>query len=98
MWFAPLWPVIVAALTWLLRQIVVKFMVLAAVVALVVFLMPMVWSLVQPYTGIDLASYFGGLSPTLWWWLDVARLDVGLPTMLSAIVARFLIRRLPIVG
>lgn len=98
MFAAPLWPIISAAFGWLFRQVLIKFVVLSACFAVVSFFLPIVWSKVQPFTSINLGSFFGALPPGVWYFLDLARLDVGLPLMVSAIVARFIIRRLPFVG
>jgi hypothetical protein len=98
MFAAPLWPIISAALAWLLRQVLVKFVVLSACFAVIGYFLPLVWAKVQPFTSINLASFFTALPPGVWYFLDLARLDFGLPLMLSAIVARFIIRRLPMVG
>ena len=98
MFAAPLWPIISAALAWLARQVLVKFFVLAACFAIVGYFLPMVWSRVQPFTSVNLGDYFGALPAGVWYFLDLARLDFGIPLMMSAIVSRFIIRRLPVVG
>jgi hypothetical protein len=98
MFLAALWPILTAFLAFVFRQIVVKFLVLAAVFAVVAMFLPMVWNLVAPYAGIKLGDYFSALPGGVWYFLDFARLDVGLPLIFSAIIARFTIRRLPFVG
>lgn len=46
----------------------------------------------------SITSAMSGISPGVWWVLDLFRLDFGLPAVLAAAVTRFAIRRLPIIG
>jgi hypothetical protein len=39
-----------------------------------------------------------GLNAGVWWVLDLFNLSYGVPLLISAYVARFLIRRLPVIG
>lgn len=89
------WPVV----AWLLREVVVKFIVFAAVFALVDFLVPYVVGYIFPFIGVSNLNYaFDFVSPGVWFWLDFFNLAFGLPMIISAFVARFLIRRLPVIG
>ena len=45
-----------------------------------------------------LTGAFGGLSSDMWYWLDLFAIPTGLPMIVSAFAARFIIRRLPIIG
>ncbi len=86
-------------LSFLLREVVVKFVVFAAVFALVVFLVPFAVSYIAPFIGTgSLTSAFGALGPGVWWFLDMFNLAYGVPLVVSAYVARFLVRRLPVIG
>ncbi len=90
-----LWPLI----SWIFREIVVKFVVFAAIVLLVVELMPLVFAYAAPFVGVtNLTAAFAALPAGIWWGVDLFRLDIGVPLLISAYVARFLIRRLPVVG
>lgn len=90
--FAPL-------LQFLFREVAVKFLVLTAVFAVMAVLVPKVIELATPHIGVTaLNNAFGGLDGGVWFFLDFFALDYGLPLLLSAFVARFLIRRLPLVG
>lgn len=93
-----LWPLITATLTWLFRQVLIKLVVLAIVASVIAYLLPWVWGKLSPFLGINLSSYFSALPSGVWYFLDFANLGYGLPLILSAIVARFLIRRIPFVG
>jgi hypothetical protein len=34
----------------------------------------------------------------VWWWLEIFAFDYGVPLVISASVAAFVIRRLPVIG
>lgn len=90
---------IAAALSWLLRGVVLKFIVMTVIFAAVEFLVPMVIGFIAPFvSGNSLTSAFGMLPAGVWYFLDFFNLSYGVPLILSAYVSRFLIRRLPVVG
>ena len=93
-------PLILAPLvTWLVRDVVVKFFVFTAVFALVAFLVPKAIAYLGNFINPGgLSSAFGGVSPGVWFFLDFFQLGYGVPLLISAWVARFLIRRLPVIG
>ncbi|VVE52988.1 hypothetical protein PAQ31011_04836 [Pandoraea aquatica] len=41
---------------------------------------------------------FAGIPDGVWYWLDLFAVSEGVPMVISAVAARFLIRRLPIIG
>lgn len=88
---------IVAA--WLVREVVIKAAVFAALYALLVLFMPLVWGYVSGFVGVSgLTSLFNAVPDGVYWFLYALKFDVGIPLVISAYVSRFLIRRLPIVG
>ena len=92
---AVLWTVI----TWLFRTVVLQFVVMGIVLIVVTQLMPVVIGYVTSFVSPDgLTNVFGNLDPGVWFFLDFFALDVGLPLVISAYVARFLIRRIPFIG
>ena len=92
---AILWPIV----SWLLREVVVKFAVLSGVFALVAFLVPKAVNLLGDFLNAgSLTSAFSGLPSSVWFFIDAFQLGYGLPLVISAYVARFLIRRLPVIG
>lgn len=94
-----MWVLLSPLLSWVFRGVVVQFLVLAGVVALVVFLVPFAVEQIGGFIGTSaLSSAFGGLPAGIWYFIDLARLDFGIPWVLSAFVARFLVRRLPVIG
>lgn len=92
---AILWPIV----SWLLRGVVVKFVIFTGLFAILALLMPKAAELLATWTGTaSLTSAFAGLPVGVWWFLDFFQLGYGVPLMISAFVTRFLIRRLPVIG
>ncbi len=93
-------PAILYALAgWLLRQVVIKFVVIGAVYALLVLLVPMAVGYLAPFIGTgSLNSLFAAVPDSVYFFFYFFRLDVGLPLTISAFIAGFLIRRLPLIG
>jgi hypothetical protein len=92
-------PLIASAITWIFREIVVKFLVFTAAISLVVFLVPFVVSYLGDFIKpAFLVSAFSQIPSEVWFFLDFFALDSGLPLVISAYVSRFLIRRMPVIG
>ena len=92
---AILWPIV----SWIFREVVVKFLIFTALFAVLAFLIPKAIAMVSPWIGTTgLSNAFGGLGPGVWFFLDFFQLGYGVPLVLSAFVTRFLIRRLPVIG
>jgi hypothetical protein len=92
-------PVVISILTWIFREIVIKFVVFTAVFALVLFFVPFVVKYLGNFIKLDfLTSAFTGLDPQICFILNFFSLGYGLPLLLSAYVSRFLIRRIPFIG
>ena len=85
--------------SWLIRAVVIKFIVLTAVFSVMAIVIPMIINLISPFLGVaGLTNSFVNLDPGIWFFLDFFALDYGVPLILSAFVTRFLIRRLPVIG
>lgn len=95
----PLLSLLAPLVSWIFRAIVVKFIVLVGMFALVDVVVPMLLKYVAPFvSGANLSLVFAGLPPGIWYFVDLFQLPFGLPLLISAYVARFLIRRIPIIG
>lgn len=95
----PILALFAPVIAFLMREIVAKFVVFAAVFGLVAVLAPVAIGYLGPYlTGGSLSSAFSGLSGSVWFFLDFFNLGFGIPLLISAAVTRFIIRRLPVIG
>lgn len=89
-------PILWTIVSWLFREVVIKFVVMAAVWFIVTELAPVGLGLISSFLNVNaLNAAFSGLSPGVWFFLDFARLDYGLPLVMSALVSAFLFRRIP---
>jgi hypothetical protein len=94
-----MWVVFGWALNWIFRSIVVKFVILTAVFAFISFIVPIAIGYLGNFLSTSsLTSAFSSIPPGVWYFLDVFRIDFGAPLVISAFVASFLIRRLPVIG
>ena len=83
-------------LGFLVRGVVVKFAVMFAAWFLALELISAIVSYLPSVT--VLSDAMSDFPPALWYFLELARVDYGIPLMLSAFSTRFLIRRIPFVG
>ncbi|WP_373989980.1 DUF2523 family protein [Duganella sp. BuS-21] len=83
-------------LGWLVRSVLVKFVVFFALYFVTTQFVGVIASWLP--TGSILTSAFGGVSAATWYFLDLFALSVGLPAVISACLTRFIIRRLPVIG
>lgn len=92
---AILWPVI----SWIFREVLIKFVIFSALFAVVSFLVPYVVQFLGTFiSSTGLTNAFAGIPDGVWFFLDLFRLDYGIPLIISSMVSRFLIRRLPVIG
>lgn len=92
-------PIVAPIIGFLFREVAVKFLVFTAIFALVALLVPKVVGYLSPLIGTgSLSSAFSGLGGGVWFFLDFFNLAFGIPLLISAWVARFLIRRMPVIG
>lgn len=86
-----------AAAVFLVRQIVVKGVILFAIFAVVAELTTVLVGLLPTNDG-GLASAFASLPSGAWYFLDLFQVTAGVPLVISAYVTRFIIRRFPVIG
>lgn len=87
-----------AILGFVLRGVVVKFVVFAALFAVVTAFVSVLQSAGVFPSAAGLTGAFGGIPAGMWYFLDLFRFDAGIPMVLSAYGARFIIRRIPFIG
>jgi len=97
-----MWGILISAaysvLGWVIRGVVIKFIVLGALYYVVAWIAESVLTQldISPLTGLQ--SLLNGLPPGLLYLMGVFRFDLGLPLLLGAMLTSFLIRRLPVIG
>lgn len=85
-----------ALLGWLVRGVLVKFVVMVALYWIVAELVGVMGTWLP--TGTGLTSAFGGISAATWYFLDLFAFSNGVPLLIAALVTRFMIRRIPVIG
>jgi hypothetical protein len=97
---APLFiPFMASFLSWVFREVMVKFVVFVAIFGLVSFLVPRAVSYLGGFISPQsFSSAFTSIDSGVWFVLQFFGLDYGVPLIISAYVSRFLIRRLPVIG
>ena len=85
-------------LGFLLRGVVIKFVILSAIFYVISYLATSVLTSfdITPLTGLQLPV--DSMPNGLLWFMFVMKLDFGVPLVLGAYLTRFLIRRLPFIG
>ena len=85
-------------LGWLVRGVVVKFVILGAIYYVVTWIAEEVLTQldISPLTGLQ--TVVDAIPTEIIWFMGLFRFDVGLPLMLGAMLTAFVIRRLPIIG
>lgn len=85
-------------LGYILRGVVIKFIVFSALLVIVTGFVAVLQAAGILPNASALAGAFGGVGEGMWYFLDLLRFDVGIPMILSAYGARFVIRRIPFIG
>lgn len=85
-----------ALLGWLVRGVLVKFVVFIALYWVVAELVAVMAGWLP--SGNGLTSAFAGIGAGTWYFLDLFAFSSGLPLLVSAFVTRFLVRRIPVIG
>lgn len=81
---------------WFLTGPVLTAVATGLLYAVLVVLMPFVWSYVAPFVGVtNLNGLFAAVPDSIYWGFYAFKVDVGMPLIISAYIARFLVRRLP---
>ncbi|AUH51045.1 DUF2523 domain-containing protein [Chromobacterium sp. ATCC 53434] len=86
-----------AALAFLVRSIIVKFVTFFALYFVVKEFFDVLVTLL-PSSGIYLTQAFSALPTGVWYFMDLLGVTTAVPAMLSAHVLSFMIRRIPVIG
>jgi hypothetical protein len=85
-----------AAFGFLLRSLLVKFAVFFALFFVTTEFIGYIASKLPDASSLN--ATLGQLTPGVWYFLDYFGFSYGFPLILSAMVLRFIIRRIPIIG
>lgn len=88
---------IYTAMGFLLRSIVVKFVLLFGLFYVVQEFIPVLLSIVN-VSPLPLVNLFAQLPDSVWYFLNFFQVPSGISLMVSAIITRFIIRRIPVIG
>jgi len=95
----PILTLLAPLISWIFREVVFKFVLFGVLFAAMALFVPWILELVSPFIGTSsLTALFANVPPGMWYFWDMANLGFGLPLMISAYVARFIIRRIPFFG
>ncbi|MHC5570271.1 DUF2523 family protein [Proteus mirabilis] len=85
------------AFGFIFKGIVAKFFLFSALFYVTTEFIPIIidWFLPKP---TNLAELFGSLPDAIWYFLNLLQFPLGVPMVISAMLTRFIIRRLPIIG
>jgi len=84
---------------WVLNSVLLKASVFGILFALVAALGNYLLQKLGGFTSTSaLTSAFASIPAEMWYFIDMLNLAFGLPLVISAFVARFLIRRIPVIG
>lgn len=83
-------------LAWIFQQVVVKFMVLFALYFVIQAFVSTLGSFIP--NPANMTSALAGLASGTWWFLDLFAFSQGASMVVTALVYRFLIRRIPMIG
>lgn len=89
---------IAAGFNWLIRGIVIKFVVFTAVGLLVGYIVAFMLSKIDLGDVSGIATLISALPDGFLYFVGLFRLEVGIPMIIAAWFIRFGIRRLPIIG
>jgi hypothetical protein len=85
-----------AVLAFVFRQLVVKFVVLFALYFIIQEFVSVLLSFLP--NPADMSGALGGIASGTWYFLDLFAFSQGAPLVVTALVYRFLIRRIPLIG
>lgn len=85
-----------AVIGWFVRSILVKFLIMFALFFVVSEFIPVLVSLLPTETNIK--ELFNLLPDSAWFFINYFKIPTGITLVLSALLTRFLIRRIPIIG
>lgn len=87
---------ITSVISWFVRSVLVKFFIMFSLFFVVSEFIPILVKLLPNST--NLSDLFNLLPDSVWFFLNYFKIPTGITLVISALLTRFLIRRIPIIG
>lgn len=87
---------ITSVISWFVRSVLVKFFIMFSLFFVVSEFIPILVKLLPNST--NLSDLFNLLPESVWFFLNYFKIPTGITLVISALLTRFLIRRIPIIG
>jgi uncharacterized membrane protein len=87
---------LMSIVAWFVRSVLVKFLIMFALFFVMSEFIPVLVKLLPSST--NLKDLFGLLPDSVWYFLNYFKVPTGITMVISALLTRFLIRRIPIIG
>lgn len=85
-------------LSWLFSAVVLKFLIFGIVFLSITEVLPLIITLLIPEQSTNIGSLLSNVPSEVAYFLSFFKVDVGVKLMLSAYLARFIVRRIPFLG
>ena len=96
--YAILMSAVWSALSWLFRSVLIKFVFYFAIYFFVTEAITYLQGQGIFPSASTLTQAFGATGSGVWYFLDLCSFSYGMPLMIAAWTARFIIRRIPLIG
>ncbi|OCG70670.1 DUF2523 domain-containing protein [Gilliamella sp. Occ3-1] len=87
---------LMSIVAWFVRSVLVKFLIMFALFFVMSEFIPVLVKLLPSST--NLKDLFVLLPDSVWYFLNYFKVPTGITMVISALLTRFLIRRIPIIG
>lgn len=87
---------LMSVISWFVRSVLVKFLIMFALFFVMSEFIPILVKLLPNST--NLKDLFSLLPDSVWYFLNYFKVPTGITMVISALLTRFLIRRIPLIG
>lgn len=94
--FALITSALYGVLGFVFRSIIVKFVIFFALLFVVQEFIPVMVSWLP--VDVNLKSFFDMLPDSAWYFIELFKLPLGIQLVINALIARFMVRRIPLIG
>lgn len=87
---------LMSVISWFVRSVLVKFLIMFSLFFVMSEFIPILVKLLPNST--NLKDLFSLLPDSVWYFLNYFKVPIGITMVISALLTRFLIRRIPLIG